>query len=98
METTSSAHASLMSTTETHWRLTGPDYPPHRPKSIREFMLLSVIEIEMQAPCPYWEERSALRCDEHVNIAREFHLVVVEVVINLLPGDQVPQCCDVPHA
>lgn len=47
--------------------------------------------------CPHRQERASLRCDEHVNIAGEFHLVVVKVIVHLLPGDHVPQRGYVAH-
>ena len=46
---------------------------------------------------PHRQQRASFRRDEHVNTAGEFHLVVVKVIIDLLPRDQVPQCCDVAH-
>lgn len=61
----------------------------------REALTLPLRSFNM---CPHRQERAALRRDEHVNIAGEFHLVVVKVVVHLLPGDQVPQRGDVAHA
>lgn len=46
---------------------------------------------------PHRQQRAALGGDQHVNIAGEFHLVVAEIVIDLLPRDQVAQGCDVTH-
>lgn len=47
--------------------------------------------------CAHRQQGAALGCDEHINIAGEFHLVVVKVIVNLLPRDQVAQSCDVTH-
>lgn len=59
------------------------------------------VSINRAAPhfnlCPHRQERASLRCNEHVNIAGEFHLVVVKVEVHLLPRDQVPQRCDIAH-
>lgn len=46
-------------------------------------------------PFPYRQERAALGSDEDINVAWEFHPVVIEVIIHLLPSDQVTQGCHI---
>lgn len=46
-------------------------------------------------PFPYRQERAALGSDQNINVAWEFHPVVIEVILHLLPSDQVTQCCHI---
>jgi hypothetical protein len=49
----------------------------------------------LQADSSYREEGPPFRGDENVDVAREFHLVVTEVIVHLLPSYQVAQGSDI---